>query len=286
MLWHQWGALRCADLAQRATRARNACSRAPRVPFMGARGHADDWHHRNQWFGLRAGLGGVRMARAPTPPTAIGRVDRLGDGSCRGDCAVPDRRQAVQDRNGRREILRRRRGNAQHHGAFERGCTHTARTAPSYQSRRILCADDSPHSHERIGSQERQQVSLWLQLRDCQASSLVAGTLAWVVLGAWVLYAVRQRRDGVVLALCAILGFNLGLHAIWGTEFFLYSQHWIAAVTLAFMLLRRQTARRLASLDPDARWESASSAATLLRSVSCLPRSSKTREWRRSAVCV
>lgn len=60
------------------------------------------------------------------------------------------------------------------------------------------------------------------------------GALALALIGAGVWAGLRSggRLGFMTLAALAVVAFNMAFHAVWGHEYFLYSQHWLVALVL------------------------------------------------------
>lgn len=72
---------------------------------------------------------------------------------------------------------------------------------------------------------------------ESSAKSWTRLTLAWLfALGAMVLVARNKYSSTVVRAIISVILFNTLLHSVFGTETFLYSQHWLAFLVFAVIL--------------------------------------------------
>lgn len=86
---------------------------------------------------------------------------------------------------------------------------------------------------------DRYQFLFTLETRSAQPDARnIPGVIAVMLVAGGILLAFRRRTKHRALALAAtaILLFNWILHAVWGDEMFLYSQHWTAAVLVLMVV--------------------------------------------------
>lgn len=91
--------------------------------------------------------------------------------------------------------------------------------------------------HDSLAVATRARYGFRFTLQTPRRGSGTAGVAGWVVLALAAAGAARLLRGtpaqrGAGGAALALVGFNLVLHAAWGGELFLYSQHWAPAIPL------------------------------------------------------